>query len=70
MHHDNAQMPCPGVPMSAAAKQVAKELSVGRKELYDVAMQVRRTDDIALVHLQRPTTHTHLRWQSKKRKDK
>lgn len=30
-----------GVPMSAAAKDVAKQLGVGRKELYDVAMKVR-----------------------------
>jgi len=29
-----------GVPMSAAAKDVAKQLGMSRKELYNVAMQV------------------------------
>lgn len=31
-----------GVPMSAAAKQVAKQLGVSRKALYDVAMDVHK----------------------------
>jgi DNA-binding phage protein len=29
-----------GIPMSAAAKKVAKDLGVSRKELYQTAMQV------------------------------
>ena len=39
--HSTCALHITGVPMSAAAKDAAKQLGVSRKELYDTAMQVR-----------------------------